>query len=308
MSGHLAAPIANRWSLIAAPLSFCLVLATAGALLGAQPAAGGELTIRAMTYNLKNPSGRTENTWADRRPIMKNLLLAEDPDLLGTQEGYYFQVREIAADLGEYDWIGEGRGGGSSGELMAIFYKRDRFDPIQYGHFWLSDTPNVIASRSWGNSNIRMVTWVRFRERESGVEFYHFNTHFDHQVQFSREQSAKLMIRRIRERRPVLPVIVTGDFNASQTNVVHEIMLSSGEGGFGLFDSWDLAARREGEGISTGHGWGDPQSTNRRIDWVLISKEFESLSSRVNLYKENGQWPSDHFPVMSVLKLTFPSP
>lgn len=284
------------------PAMLCLLAATS-ACSRLPPPAPTEIEIRAMTYNLKNPSSRTENRWVDRRPIMKNLLMMEDPDIFGTQEGFYFQVRDIAEDLKKYDWIGEGRGGGSRGELMAIFYKRDRFEPIAYDHFWLSDTPNVVGSRTWGHDNIRMVTWVRFKERETGTEFYFWNTHFDHRVQHAREESAKLIVRRIRSQEPRLPVIVTGDFNAAQDNVAHATMISTEEGKVRLLDSWDTAKQRENEGVSTGHGWGPPRENGRRIDWILVSPEFEALHWKVILYKEGDQWPSDHFPVMSVLRL-----
>ena len=119
------------------------------------------------------------------------------PDLIGTQEGLYPQIKDIAADQPAYDWIGLGRDGGSRGEFMAIFYRRDRFEPLEYEHFWLSDTPDVIASSTWGNGVRRMVTWAKFRDRTTGREFYFWNTHLDHEVQFAREKSAELIRQRI---------------------------------------------------------------------------------------------------------------
>ncbi len=71
---------------------------------------------------------------------------------------------------------------------MAIYYRRARLEPLEFDHFWLSDTPDRIGSTSWGNTNRRMVTWVRFKDRESAQEFYFLNTHFDHQVQAAREK------------------------------------------------------------------------------------------------------------------------
>jgi hypothetical protein len=83
------------------------------------------------------------------------------------------------------------------GEFMAIFYRRNRFEPLEYEHFWLSDTPDVIASSTWGNGVRRMVTWAKFRDRTTGREFYFWNTHLDHEVQFAREKSAELIRQRI---------------------------------------------------------------------------------------------------------------
>ena len=272
------------------------------------PAAGYSepLRLRVMTFNLKYASESGTNTWGDRRHVVKNAILSEHPDLIGTQEGLYWQLKQIDADLPEYTWIGLGRAGGSKDEFMAIFYKRDRFEPLAYDHFWLSDTPRVIGSRTWGHDNRRMVTWVLFRDSITGVEFYHWNTHFDHQVQAAREKSADLLVSELRKTKPIRPLIVTGDFNASQTNIVHRKMLARGQGQVYLRDAWEEADVRDGEQIATLHGWRGPNDSDRRIDWVLISPEFTCTRAKVVTYQENGQYPSDHFPVVCELELRRP--
>jgi endonuclease/exonuclease/phosphatase family metal-dependent hydrolase len=153
-------------------------------------------TVKVMTYNLRFASTNKPNAWPDRLPVMKQCLAEADPDIIGTQEGVYHQVKDLERALPQYRWIGTGRDGGSRGEFMAIFYKPQRFEPIEYDHFWLSDTPEVIASSTWGNSNRRMVTWVRFKDNSTGHQFYLANTHFDHQVQAAREKSSELLLSR----------------------------------------------------------------------------------------------------------------
>ena len=119
-------------------------------------ASASELVI--ATYNLRFAGSEAANAWPERRPVVKALLDRYQPGLIGTQEGLYHRLKDIAADQPAYDWIGLGRDGGSRGEFMAIFYRRDRFEPLEYDHFWLSDTPEVIASSSWGNGVQRMVS------------------------------------------------------------------------------------------------------------------------------------------------------
>ncbi len=282
-----------------------LFLSFAFLLLGTLLASGQEpaVRLRVMTFNLRYASNSKPNAWPDRRAVVKNAILTNAPDIVGTQEGLYRQLRDIAEDLPTYTWIGEGREGGSRGEFMAVFYKRDRLDPIAYGHFWLSDTPNVVGSRSWGNGIPRMVTWVQFREISSGRDFILWNTHFDHQSQPAREKSAELLISEIRRRNPTFPMVVTGDFNQGQDNIVHQTMVGKVEGELQLTDAWDAAEKREGTQIGTWNGWKGPNDDTRRIDWILISPEFKSHSAQVVLYKEGEQWPSDHFPVMAELSL-----
>lgn len=267
-----------------------------------QPTA--RLDLKVMTFNLKYASEQGENKWSDRRGVLRNAIVRNGPDLIGTQEGLYHQLKNIDEDLADYDWIGEGRLGGSAGELMAIYYLRDRLEPLRYGHFWLSETPEVIASKSWDSSLPRMVTWVLFRERETRAEFYLFNTHFDHRGQIAREKSAELLIARIRAQRPARPVLVTGDFNQPQASTVHGTLVGGEDGELTLADAWEQAERHDGEQVSTIHGWRGVHEGARRIDWVLHSSEFTARSAEVVTHEENGQYPSDHFPVVATLTLS----
>ncbi|MBI3735625.1 endonuclease/exonuclease/phosphatase family protein, partial [Candidatus Sumerlaeota bacterium] len=243
------------------------------------------VTLRVMTFNLRYASNTPPNAWPGRRPVLKNTILTSDADIVGTQEGLWEQLKDIAEDLPGYAWIGEGRNGGSKGEFMAIFYKRARFDPAAYGHFWLSDTPDVIGSHTWGNTLPRMVTWVLFRDKTTGAEFYHWNTHFDHQSQPAREKRAELLISRVRAQQPVHPVVLTGDFNQGQENIVHQTMTGKAGGALNLADSWEIAEKHEGTQIGTWNGWKGPSAETQRIDWILLSPEFKCLSSQVVLYK-----------------------
>ncbi len=128
---------------------------------------------------------------------MSELIAKLAPDVIGTQEGIYGQLQDLAADLPAYQWIGVGRDGGSRGEFMAVFYRPARLEPLAFDHFWLSDTPEVIGSKTWGAKHARMVTWVKFRDRQTKREFIFVNTHFDHEVQAAREKSAQLVRERV---------------------------------------------------------------------------------------------------------------
>ncbi len=174
----------------------------------------GEMsTLAVMSFNLRYASAPDPNSWACA-PGHGGAAAAEQPTVLGTQEGLYGQLKDIQRDLPDrYDWIGVGRAGGSRDEFMAIFYDTRRLEPLEFDHFWLSDTPDVIGSKSWGNNVIRMVTWVRFADLRTGKEFIAVNTHFDHQSENSRQLSANLVRDRVNGFAPGLPVVLTGDFN-----------------------------------------------------------------------------------------------
>lgn len=261
-------------------------------------ASASELVI--ATYNLRFASNDAPNAWPDRRPVVKALLDRYQPDLIGTQEGLYQQLKDIAADQPDYDWIGLGRDGGSHGEFMAIFYRRDRFEPLEYDHFWLSDTPEVIASSTWGNNVRRMVTWARFRDRVTGREFYFWNTHLDHEVQVAREKAAELIRQRSGRLPADLPLFLVGDFNSiAAANRAYDILTKEA----GLADTWFAAKERRNEDANSFTGFGPLRREGERIDWILARGAIDVRATEVVTFRQGDQWPSDHLPVVAWVTL-----
>jgi endonuclease/exonuclease/phosphatase family metal-dependent hydrolase len=264
------------------------------------PTPGAPASLTVMTYNLRFASPNPPNAWPQRRPLMRELIQHLAPDVMGTQEGIYSQLKDLAADLPEFDWIGLGREGGSRGEFMAVFYRKARLDPLAYDHFWLSDTPEVMNSTTWGNTYRRMVTWVRFRDRTNGSEFYLFNTHFDHQVQPAREKSAELVRKRVAALDTKLPVLLIGDFNAAaETNKAYLTLTAEQF----FTDAWLAAPERRGEGVGTFNDFKGAVPNGPRIDWVLTRGEVTVERAEISTFSRDGQFPSDHFPVAVTLKL-----
>lgn len=266
------------------------------ALTVPQDAPATPLTV--ISFNLRFDNPRDPYPWPTRRAGVLELM--RTAQVVGTQEGLFHQVQDLEEGLGpDWDWIGLGREGGSRGEFMAIFYDRTRFRAVAYDHFWLSDTPEVIGSSSWGNQVRRMVTWARLREREGGQEFYVVNTHFDHRVAESRRKSAELLRDRIADLDADVPLIVTGDFNAAgDTSEPWRILVEDGP----LEDAWRVAPERHGE-VATAHGWGEPRPGGARIDWVLVRGVAGVSRAEALLDKPNGVWPSDHLPIRVTLRL-----
>jgi endonuclease/exonuclease/phosphatase family metal-dependent hydrolase len=272
-------------------------------LMGTLPASAAKPSNRrldVMTFNLRFAGTSEPNSWTARRPVMRRLLRREAPTLMGTQEGLYQQLRDIHADLGpHYDWIGTGREGGSHDESTAVFYDTRRLAPVEHDTYWLSDTPRVIGSNTWGGALPRIVTWVRFRDRAAGGrEFHVLNTHFDHVGQYARERSAEFLGQKIAGFDPSSPVVVTGDFNAAaHDNQAYDTLLATG-----LVDTWDAAAER-GKQYATFHGYKPLTPDGDRIDWILTSSGVTVHRASINTFAMNGQFPSDHLPVQATVTL-----
>lgn len=257
--------------------------------------------LRVMTYNLRYASATGPNAWPQRRPLMRELLTNTAPDLIGTQEGLHGQLQDIASDLPDYVWTGVGRDDGKTkGEFMAVFYRKARLEALSTNHFWLSDTPEVPGSTTWGNKNRRMVTWLKFHDRLSGNEFFLFNTHFDHEVVLARDNSAKLIRQRIAALNPKLPVLLIGDFNAGAGRTKAFDLLT--EGGF-LADTWLTARERINDGVDSFNGFAPIAHTGERIDWVLARGGVSAERAEILTFSRENQYPSDHFPVMVSLTL-----
>lgn len=276
-----------------------------GAFTGANAAETNTASVQPVklcvaTFNLRYASAERPNSWTARRPVVRDCLRQLAPDLIGTQEGLHQQLKDIAADLPDYDWIGTGRDGGNTGEFMAIFYRRDRFEALATNHFWLSDTPEVVASSTWGNTCKRMVTWVRFRERSSGREFYFWNTHFDHEVEAARQKGAALIRERVEALKSDLPIVLTGDFNcAAGRSQAFDTLVKEG----GFTDTWSAARMRVNEPLNSFHGYQTPKTNGVRIDWVLVRGAATVDKTEVVNFSKDGQYPSDHFPVAAWLSL-----
>ena len=257
----------------------------------------GEVCV--VTYNLRYAAYTGANSWPARRPVMKALLDQLKPDIMGTQEGVYAQLKDVAADQPDLDWIGLGRDGGSRGEFMAIFYRTSRFEPLEYDHFWLSDTPLEMGSSTWGNTNRRMVSWARFRDRTTKGEFYFWNTHLDHALQPAREKAASLILERIRSTATaVIPLLLVGDFNAyAGDNPVYDQLVRQG----GLIDTWPAATVRRQEQMNSFNGFETAKAEGKRIDWILSRGPVAVRASEIVTFSRDGQWPSDHFPVAAWL-------
>ncbi len=247
--------------------------------------------LHVMSFNLRYASNAEPNSWTTRRPVVARLLNEEQPTVLGTQEGLYGQIKDIALDLPDrYHWIGVGRAGGSHDEFVAVFFDTDRLDPLAFDHHWLSATPNVIGSRSWGNNVIRIVTWVRFADKRTGAQFVVVNTHLDHESENARLRSAELIRDQINAQ--TLPVVLTGDFNTDAGSPTYKT--------FNLDDTWN--GHRLTPAYGTFHGYLPPVPDGPRIDWIL-TRGATTEAAAINTYAEGGQYPSDHLPVQAVLRI-----
>jgi endonuclease/exonuclease/phosphatase family metal-dependent hydrolase len=261
--------------------------------------------VKIMSFNIRyGAADDGDDRWDNRREKVFDLIARQGADVVGLQEALNFQVEQIAAALKGYGVVSVGRDDGKqAGEQCTILYRRDRFRLADSGTFWFSNSPWTPGSKHWGNTIPRICTWVRLEEQISGSDFFVFNLHMDHQSQSSRVRSAELLSRRIAERTPKAPVVVTGDFNMGLDNpaMLYLRRLGYPNAPVELLDAWRLLNPDEPD-TRTYHGFkGGTEGV--KIDHILIERTTEVLDAQIDRSNDESRYPSDHYPVTATLKL-----
>ncbi len=254
--------------------------------------------LKVMSFNIRYGLAKDgDNHWKHRKQHVVTSIKKFNPDLLGTQETLKFQAEFLQSNLPDFDYVGRSRqADDDDGEQTAIFYRRERYERLGDGHFWLSETPDSIGSKSWDSSLPRMASWVKLRDRKSNLQLYFLNTHFDHRGSEARRQSA-IVIRKWAEKLGNANIIVTGDFNAAENSPPYEQLVSKSP----LSDSYRALHKERGKEEGTFNGW-KPQFGGSRIDWILFSPQLKATSATICHDSYNGKFPSDHCPVTAVLE------
>jgi endonuclease/exonuclease/phosphatase family metal-dependent hydrolase len=252
------------------------------------------LPLRVMTFNIRydNP-GDSLNNWQYRKDVVAETIKEYDVDLLGTQEVLANQLRDLKERLPQYATIGVGRADGrEAGEYSAIFYRQDKFEVEKSGYFWLSETPEVAGSKGWDAACERIATWAILREKQGNTRLFFINTHLDHVGRIARREGVKLLLERAKAESHGLPVIITGDFNASPKSEPIQQVLADGK----FFDT-RLLVPSVPESI-TYHEFGKiPVEKRTIIDYIFVTGDVAVNTYTVVPEKREGIYLSDHRPV-----------
>ena len=273
----------------------------------AGPQSGEDPVIRVMSFNILN--GRSDlhvGRWDNRKAAVADRIHTFDPDLLGLQEALDFQTEYLQGELPGYGHVGVGRGDGKDkGEQAAIFYRLSRFEKVQEGHFWLSETPDVAGSKYPWTVVQRMVSWAELRTLDTPPRtVWFFNTHFEPLSEGARLKSAALLRQRIATLAgDGATVIVTGDFNTPAGDTTYRKVIGAEDGRPHLLDAWREVCPKAGRNEGTYHLIGGLR-VNRRLDWILHTPDLKALEAEIDMAKVDGHYPSDHFPVTAVLRFT----
>lgn len=268
------------------------------ALAGTVAPVQAQTELRVMSFNIRYGSANDgPNHWDLRKDFLAEVIADASPDVIGLQEALHHQIEFLLGRLPAYAMVGVGRDDGKrAGEYTAILYRTDRLKVEESDTFWLSDTPEVVASTTWGNDITRICTWARFTTA-AGAPVYLYNTHFDHRSQPSREKAAALLRQRIEARSPVAPFVVTGDFNAGESNPAIAAFTA---GGF-VRDSFRVR-HPDASPVGTSTGFTHGRVDGNKIDYIFVPAGIDVVSAEIVRAERDGRYPSDHFPVTAHLR------
>lgn len=257
--------------------------------------------MRVMSYNVRYKNTIDSiNGWEYRRDEVAALIKYHQGDIVGLQEANPEQVRDLEQRLEEYAWYGVPRVGGSNGELTPVFFRKDRYSLLDSGTFWFSETPNVKESKSWDAMFPRIASWCKLKETTTGMEFFFFNTHFDHRGETAREKSAEIIRQQIDSIAGSHPVILTGDFNSQENSVAYQTIVENK----GLKDALQISETPHYGPVNTSSGFFvSEKPVMARIDYIFVNNKVKVLQHATITDQQEGRYYSDHLPVIAEIQL-----
>lgn len=256
--------------------------------------------VKVMTFNIRTASPKDgDNVWENRRDRVANAIKFYDADIIGMQEVRPTQLTDLTARLAGYDKVSKGRfcDGSTRDEHCTLWFKASRFNLLDSGTFWISETPEITASKGWDGAYPRIATWAKLHDRVSGHDLLAVNTHLDHRGKQARREGTRMLIHKVRELAGGLPVVLTGDFNANMQDVPYKEITDTSNPDH-LTDSRTAANLIYGPAWSF-HDFGRQALDKREIiDYLFVGGPL-----RVNRYgilaeTEGRQFLSDHNPIL----------
>lgn len=302
--------------------------------------------IRVGTYNIRLSPGDagTPNAWPERRADLVELVRDLELDVFGMQEVCPDQAQYLRENLPEFAFVGDHREADrKSGEASPVFYRKSRFEPLKSGTFWLSETPDVPASKSWGTCCTRVCSYLVLRDRRTGRRFCFANTHTDHVSELAREKGMQLIVERMKDFGEGAPIVFTGDHNNTEIEkpaksvaaVLRNALHSTETPPRGAWRTWN-GWRWLADEVSTAEALAQPEGVRNlpnngigkarkavadgtadaaqafygrcagpRIDYIWVSDGVRVLDYETVDRPRPGLelYPSDHFPVVSTVEL-----
>lgn len=268
----------------------------------------GNRTLNVMSFNIRydNPEDGI-NSWSNRKDMVRDFLKVESPDVVGFQEVLLNQLEDIRAFMPDYISVAAGRSDGiNEGEMTPILFKKNKYELLASSHFWLSDNPDEPGSKSWGTMLPRIVTWVKLKDLSSGYIFYVFNTHLSHVSVYARNQSASLLLEKIKVLAGKAPVVLLGDFNGQPDERMYNTITGHWNTYIPMWDARYESLNGPVNLPGTFNGFGSVKH-QVVIDHIFVNSLFSTVNFDTYPINKDSVFISDHYPIQAELLFSLKS-
>lgn len=267
---------------------------TRNVIVDLPPSEGEELTIMSTNVRCYAPDDLFKKSLFYRMELIATDVCAVMPDIICFQEMQGLHYNYLEEVMPDYTSVMAFRDNSIIREGCSIFYRTDRFEEIESGHFWLSETPEV-KSKDWGSAHYRICVYVCLKDRNTGKEFIVFNTHLDHKSEEARIKGIEVVLDKIQALEGRTAFLV-GDMNASGNSKT----IQSTKQRFD--DAKKIATVSDGNKY-TYNNWGNPGGKSL-VDYILISKGAATVKEyRVLNNCYDGIYSSDHSSIYVKAKI-----
>lgn len=253
-----------------------------------------KVKVRWATFNIRlDTPVDSLNRWGYRMERAAQFIKDAQLDVVGTQEVLHSQFEDLKRMLPEFEGVGVARDDGKTkGEYSSVFYRKDVFDALDSGTFWLSEYPDSVGLKGWDAACVRVATWAKLQHKETGKIVMAVNTHFDHVGVEARKQSALLIIRKIKEIVGDRAAVLTGDFNVTDQSDAYQTITTNE---FVLKDAHKIAEKVSGVNYTFHNFTRQPLEKRSKIDFIFVTPHIRVLSSDIP-QEVVGALLSDHNP------------
>lgn len=276
---------------------------------GTETPSGGPLTLKVMSFNIRysNTTDQGETNWAARRKPCVDLINDIAPAVAALQESRTDQrayLRSMLSRYGQLEVPGTGTGSGGNSTLI---YRKDLLALLDWGYFYLSDTPDQ-PSRPWnaGSKAYRTTVWARLQDNATGREFFFFSTHFPESNATEADNEARLKcaqlnVARMQEIAGTAPVFIAGDMNCSYDAG------DSRRSALAPFYAWMQSGRDKAPDSDSAYSFNNFGSGSGSARWNLDHIFFRGavpVQFRVVTADTYGvKYVSDHYPITLTVRI-----
>lgn len=235
-----------------------------------------------------------KHDWNGRREIISEVINKYETDLLGTQEGWQPQLNDLNSLLVNLELVDSHREWIEDRMYPSIFINPKNVKVLESGDVWLSETPYVAASKSFGSAFPRVCSWIRAEFIATGEEFFYVNGHLDHVLSETRSKQIEVLLNEANKNNiNKAPIILTGDFNESPFEDVRKVINNLNPE---LKDAWLELGHEE---HPTHHSFTGDREGATRIDWIMTDQKIRPIEMGLYLKDHEGIYPTDHYLVLA---------